>query len=108
MVTSDDYIYHSFEIQINDAGKGIHQTAAVYDAREPSGVSPRPAGEWNHLKVIFRGRRLQVELNEEQAVDWQAEPRGKVKDFAEQGYIGLQNHDSHTSVRFKNIFVMEL
>ncbi|HUM34912.1 MAG TPA: TIM barrel protein, partial [Candidatus Saccharicenans sp.] len=36
MPTSDDYIYHSFEIQIYDAGQGIHQTGAVYDAQAPS------------------------------------------------------------------------
>jgi|GEM_PF-3875670 len=27
--SSDEYIYHSFEVQIADAGEGIHKTAAV-------------------------------------------------------------------------------
>ena len=34
-----------------------------------------------------------------------AEPRGKIRDFAPLGYIGLQNHDWETSVHFRNIRV---
>jgi len=41
-------------------------------------------------------------------VDWEAEPRGKIRDFAPRGYIGLQNHDWDTEVSFRNIFVKEL
>jgi sugar phosphate isomerase/epimerase len=106
--TSDDYIYHSFEIQIYDAGQGIHKTGAVYDAEPPRLDAQEPTGEWNHLKVTFQGRRLRVELNGREVVDWQAEPRGKVKDFATEGYIGLQNHDSLSPVYFKEIQVREL
>lgn len=106
--TSDDYIYHSFEVQINDAGEGIHKTGAVYDAEPPARDAFRPAGEWNHLKITFRGRQLQVELNDVQIIDWIAEPRGKVKDLAAEGYIGLQNHDRASAVYFRNIFIKEL
>lgn len=108
MPTSDDYIYHSFEIQINDAGEGIHKTAAVYEAEPPKADAAKPAGEWNHIKISFRGRRIRVELNETLVVDWEAEPRGKVRDFASEGYIGLQNHDSRSPVYFRNIFVKKL
>jgi hypothetical protein len=41
-------------------------------------------------------------------VDWEAEPRGKVEDFAAKGYIGLQNHDDQSPVYFRNIYVKEL
>ncbi len=106
--TSDDYIYHSFEIQINDAGEGIHKTGAVYDAVAPAKDAFKPTGEWNHFKIIFHGNRLQVELNGIQIIDWLAEPKGKVKDFASEGYIGLQNHDWDSSVYFRNIFIKEI
>jgi sugar phosphate isomerase/epimerase len=106
--TSDDYIYHSFEVQVYDAGEGIHKTAAIYDAEAPRSSASNPAGEWNHMKITFRGKRIQVELNGVGVVDWEAEPRGKVKDFASEGYIGLQNHDSLSPVYFKNILVKEL
>jgi len=106
--TSDDYIYHSFEIQIEDAEQGIHATGAAYDAEAPKLSASRPTGEWNHFKITFKGKRLQVELNGKPVLDWEATPRGKVKDFASEGYIGLQNHDSLSPVYFKDIFIKEL
>jgi sugar phosphate isomerase/epimerase len=106
--TNDDYIYHSFEVQINDAGEGIHKTAAIYDAEAPSVDASEPTGEWNHMKITFQGKNIQIELNGRRVVDWEAVPRGKVRDFAGEGYIGLQNHDSIAPVYFKNIFVKEL
>ena len=47
-------------------------------------------------------------LNGETVLDWEAEPRGKVADFAPVGYIGLQNHDDVSPVYFRNIRVREL
>ncbi|HYA48718.1 MAG TPA: family 16 glycoside hydrolase [Burkholderiales bacterium] len=106
--TSDDYVYHSLEVQIYDAGEGIHATGAAYDAEAPMLVAARPAGEWNHYKITFRGSRLQVELNGQLVLDWEATPRGKVKDLAPEGYIGLQNHDSRSPVYFRDIYIKEL
>jgi sugar phosphate isomerase/epimerase len=108
MVVSDDYIYHSFEIQIDDASQGIHKTGAAYDAEAPRLDAARPSGEWNHFKISFIGNRLRVELNDVLVLDWEAEPRGKVRDVAPEGYIGLQNHDSRSPVFFKNIYVKEI
>jgi len=105
---SDEYIYHSFEIQINDAGDDIHQTAAVYDAEAPTIRASRPPGEWNQYRITFDGDRITVVLNGETVLDWNAEPRGKVADFAPRGYIGLQNHDDRSPVYFRNIRVKEL
>jgi len=106
--TSDDYIYHSFEIQIYDVGEGIHMTGAAYDAEAPTHLASNPPGEWNHFKITFVGGHLEVELNGEAILDWDAEGRGKVEDFAPSGYIGLQNHDDLTPVSFRNIYVKEL
>jgi hypothetical protein len=106
--TSDAYIYHSFEIQINDGGEGIHQTGAVFDAEAPTRMASLPPGEWNAYRIAFEGNRITVTLNGETVVEWQAEPRGKIEDFAERGYIGLQNHDDRSPVHFRNIRVKEL
>jgi sugar phosphate isomerase/epimerase len=106
--TSDDYIYHSFEVQIYDAGEDIHKTGAIYDAVAPIKDVQEPTGEWNYMKITCRGKRVRVELNGVQVVDWEMEPRGKIKDFAAEGYIGLQNHDSIAPVYFRNIFAREL
>ena len=54
------------------------------------------------------GHHITVELNGKRVTDWEAEPRGKVKDFAPRGYIGLQNHDVRSLVFFKNLQVKEL
>jgi hypothetical protein len=105
---SDDYIYHSFEIQIDDAGEGIHRTGAVYDAEAPIEFASFPPGEWNRFRITFDGDHVAVELNGKLVVDWQAEPRGKVTDFAAKGYIGLQNHDDRSPVYFRNVYVKEL
>ncbi len=106
--TSNDYIYHSFEVQIYDAGQGIHRTAAIYDAEAPNHDSSKSTGEWNHLKITCQGRRVGVALNGMDVLDWQMEPRGKVKDFSAEGFIGLQNHDSISPVYFRNIFIKEI
>ena len=106
--TSDDYIYHSFELQIYDAGDGIHKTGAIYDAEAPIMDASKPTGEWNHMTITCQGKRVRIELNGVQVVDWVMEPRGKIKDFAAEGYIGLQNHDSISPVYFRNIFAKEI
>jgi len=106
--SSDDYITHSFEVQIYDAGEGLHKTGAIYDAEAPTGDASKPTGEWNHLKITCQGKRVRVELNGTLVVDWLMEPRGKIKDFAAEGYIGLQNHDSIAPVLFRNIYAKEL
>ena len=105
---SDDYIYHSFEVQIDEASEGIEETGAVYDAEPPSAQAANPPGEWNRYRITFQGSHISVELNGTQVIDWDAEPRGKVADFAPRGYIGLQNHDDQSVVYFRNIFVKQL
>ncbi len=107
--SSDAYIYHSFEIQIHDVStEGVHQSGAVYDAEPSSHLASKPTGEWNRYRIRFVGDKITVWLNGEQVVDWVAEPRGKVEDFAAEGYIGLQNHDHDSSVYFRNIRVKDL
>lgn len=105
---SDAYAEHAFEVQILDAGEGVQQTGGIYDAVAPSELAAKSAGEWNHLKVTFQGNRITVVLNGKQVTDWEAEPRGRVRDFAPRGYIGLQNHDTRSLVFYKNIYVKEL
>ncbi len=107
--TSDEYIYESFEIQIDDgARRPIHRTGAVYDAEPPARAASRPPGEWNRMRIAFVGDRIGVLLNGELVVDWRAEPRGKVRAFARSGYLGLQNHDERTTVWFRNLRIRDL
>ncbi|MCX6567997.1 MAG: DUF1080 domain-containing protein [Candidatus Aminicenantes bacterium] len=105
---SDDYIYHSIEIQIDDASTGIHHTGAAYDIEAPIAPASLPTGEWNHFKIEFKGMHLKIELNGKLVMDWEARPGGKVKDISPEGYIGLQNHDSQSPPYFRNVYLKEL
>ena len=105
---SDDYIYHSIEIQIDDASTGIHHTGAAYDIEAPKALASAPTGEWNHLRIEFRGMHLKVDLNGTTVLDWDAHPGGKVRDLAPEGYIGLQNHDSQSPPFFRNVYLKEI
>ncbi|MFC1541006.1 family 16 glycoside hydrolase [Candidatus Latescibacterota bacterium] len=106
--SSSSYIYHSFEIQIDDFSEGIHHSGAVYDAEAPRSNAEKATGEWNHMKITCRGDNVKVELNGIEVTDWDMMPKGKIRDFARVGYIGLQNHDSNAKVSFKNVFIKEL
>ncbi len=105
---SDDYVEHSWEIQINDADTGVHTTGAVYDAVAPLRSAVRPPGQWNRYLITFLRSHITVVLNGRKIVDWEAEPRGKVLDFSGTGYLGLQNHQGGGPVWFRDIFVREL
>jgi len=109
MLTSNNYISKSFEIQIDDDNpEAIHRTGAVYDAEPVKLNAANPSGEWNHYRITLNGDNYKVELNGKVVNDWNAEPRGKIKSFSSSGYIGLQNHDSDAKASFRNIFVKEL
>ncbi|MBC8215634.1 MAG: DUF1080 domain-containing protein [Candidatus Marinimicrobia bacterium] len=102
------YVGHSFEVQIYAPGSDVHKTGAIYDAEPPKKDAAKGPGEWNHYKISFINDHIDVELNDVRVIDWDAEPRGKIEDFATDGYIGLQNHDWETSVSYRNIFIKEI
>ena len=107
--TSDDYIYHSIEIQIDDDveghpphGRGLRHRGADgqrLTADRASGITSRSSSGAAVSRSSSTASR-----------SWTGtpEPGGKVKDFAPEGYIGLQNHDSHSPPYFRNIYVKEL
>lgn len=87
-------------------------TACIYAPEDERGSYPgqtdkvtaiHKLGEWNHLKAVVTGQRIQTYLNGEPMVDY----TGVV--LVDEGPIGLQLHGGvHMSVKFKNIRVREL
>jgi hypothetical protein len=87
-------------------------TACIYAPEDEQGSYPgqtdkvlefHKIGEWNHLKVLVTGKRIQTFLNGEPMVDY----TGVV--LVDEGPIGLQLHGGvHMTVKFRNIKVQEL
>ena len=75
-------------------------TGALYDVVAASKNMSKPTGEWNKARVACKGKRIQISLNGEDIIDYQT-------DRLTRGYIGLQNHDGHAVVKFRNIRITE-
>jgi len=82
-------------------------TACIYAPVDEQGSYPgqtdkveeiHKIGEWNHLKVVVTGKRIQTFLNGEPMVDYTG------VELVDEGPIGLQLHGGvHMSVKFRNI-----
>jgi hypothetical protein len=95
--------FTGYEMQINDdhgrkPSKG--SSCGLYDVVAATQNMSKPAGEWNTVKIATKGQHIQVWVNGEKTVDIQGTRR-------EKGYIGLQNHDARSVVKFRNIRVTE-
>ena len=87
-------------------------TACIYAPKDEKGAYPgqtdkvdryHKVGEWNHLRIIMTGKRIQTFLNEEPFVDY----TGIV--INDEGPIGLQLHGGvHMAVKFRNIKIKEI
>jgi len=71
----EDYVV-GFEYQITDdaanpdaKGSRTHTTGALYDMVAPSKPAARPAGEFNHSRILLRGNRVEHWLNGVKVVD---------------------------------------
>jgi sugar phosphate isomerase/epimerase len=96
--------FTGYEMQIHDAaGRPPSKTGpgSIYDTVAPTKNLVRPAGQWNTVTILARGPRTIIEMNGEQVMDTELTRSSK-------GYIGLQNHDDRSEVRFRNIRVEEL
>lgn len=111
-----DPAYQGIEIQLLDDPnwKGLRPTqfcGAIYDVVGPSAKALKPFGEWNAMRIVAKGRKVEVELNGTKIVDanlddypdkFKAHP-GLLR---KSGHIGLQSYNYR--VEFKNIFLKKL
>lgn len=91
------------EIQIvDDHGREPKKTTtgSLYDIVAPTKNMSKPTGEWNALRIVCQGKRIQATMNGEPIIDYET-------DRATRGYVGLQNHDTNAVVKFRNIRLTE-
>jgi arylsulfatase A len=90
----------------------MDMTGCIYAPKDGQGAYPgatakvadfhRP-GEWNHLKIIVKGKNIQTFLNDEPFVDYEGST------MQESGPIGLQLHGGvHMSIQFRDIVLREI
>lgn len=71
-----DYVI-GFEYQMTDDSHNsdaqengpLHQTAALYDIVKPSGSFSRPVGEFNHTRIVLKGKHVEHWLNGRKVVE---------------------------------------
>jgi hypothetical protein len=91
--------FTGYEMQIyDDAGREPRKTSAgaLYDVVAASKNMSKPAGEWNRVRITCEGPRIRINMNGEDIIDYTGDRRSR-------GFIGLQNHDAHAVVKFRNI-----
>jgi len=92
---------HEMQI-LSDHGRNPSKSTAgsLYDVVAPTRNMSRPAGQWNEVRIDCQGPRIQVVMNGEKIVDYESNRRTR-------GYLGLQNHDTNSVVRFRNLRLTE-
>ena len=92
-----DAVNEGYEIQICDGADPEHRTGAVYSFKAADKTPPtRPVGEWNTYEISVKGQDYTISLNG-QVINHYVGSRGKT------GFVGLQNHDDGSIVRFRNV-----
>jgi hypothetical protein len=112
--------YQGMEIQLLDDPwykanykglKNTQLTGSIYDVVPPSKEAIKPAGEWNTMRIVAKGRHVTVEVNGTKIVDADLDEH---KDRAKahpgllraRGHLGLQSHDGR--VEFRRLYVKAL
>ena len=105
------------EVQIDDRDDDWHCTGTLYSMTRAKTRPGKPAGEWNIMEITLDGLRTMVTVNGVLVTDYdgvspvpeRTKPHEPVRGpRPESGYIGLQNHDTHAIVSFKEISVRKL
>ena len=90
-----------YEIQIDSEYTGKWSTGSIYGlARAKEGLEV--VGEWNRINIESRADAIRVYVNGVLAAEHPGDPKRPKK-----GPIGLQLHDVHSFVMFRNIWILE-
>jgi hypothetical protein len=108
-----DPAYQGMEIQLLDDEnwknlRPTQYTGSIYNVVGPAKHLTKPAGQWNQMRIVAKGRKVTVELNGTTIVDANLD---EYKDqtqkhpglLRQKGHLGLQSHDGR--VEFRNLYV---
>lgn len=110
-------VNHGYEAQVANGGDAYHAAGSLYSLTEAKTIVTLPVGEWSTMLITLDGPRTRVEVNGQLVTDytegdpvppkqrWYEPERGRRPDV---GYIGLQNHDAGSKVRYKEVSVRPL
>ena len=93
-------VNEGYELQICDTAGDQHNTGSIYSFQGPTSVPTKAVGEWNHYSITVIGQEYVLQVNGVTVNRYTGERSAR-------GYIGLQNHDDTSPVRFRNIRVTE-
>jgi len=114
-------VNNGYEVQIDNGtrhvGGDYHCTGVLYSLTKALAHPQKIPGVWNTMEITLDGQKTIVYINGEKVTDFtegDAVPP-KTRDFEPErgprpisGYIGLQNHDSLSTVYFKEVSVKSL
>ena len=112
------YLRGSPQVQIWDPAKnGGVGSGGLYNNQthpsKPLKLADKPLGEWNHFRIVMKGDKVNIWLNEVQVVEntvlegyWGRKKGEPSPAIPETGPIELQHHGDH--LEFKNIYIKEL
>jgi hypothetical protein len=113
-----DPAYVGMEIQLLDDGadeyknlKPFQYTGSIYGVVPPAKRVTKPAGEWQTIRIVAKGRKVTVELNGTEIVDANLDDHKDQFEkhpglTREKGHLGLQSHTGR--VEFRNLYVKPL
>lgn len=92
-----------------DKGSGaLWNNSPGAPGKDPLVLADKPAGEWNHFRIIIVGQRVSVWLNDKQTVDHAILENyyDRKQPVLPTGPICLQTHGA--AIKWKNIFIREI
>ena len=87
---------------------GLWNNSAGAPGKDPLVKADKPLGEWNRFRIVMRGDKVTVWLNEQKVVDDARMENyyDRSQPVPEKGPIQLQTHGGE--IRWRNVFIREL
>jgi hypothetical protein len=97
-----------FKLGANKGSGGLWNNSPGTPGKDPLVLADKPFGEWNKFRIIMKGDKVTVYLNDKLVVD-----NAKMENYydrklsvPEKGPIQLQTHGGE--IRWRNVFIKEL